>query len=804
VNSDGRGIARLAHRLARGGTAARRARRGEDQRLAQIVAVQRDIAAAGLDLEAVMQLTVDRSQELTRAEGAMVNLIEGEQLVVRAAGGIARAMVGDRRPLSTTLIRFAIEAGRPVLIADTRNDPRINKEISSVVGERSIICVPFFSGGGIVGSLNVVSSSVEHPLDEDDRQTMELLAAILSAGVSHAAEFEAKRTEVEALARYQTIFEGASIGIGRFTADGHAVAVNPSLERMLGYSQTELARMPIAAYTHPEHVEEETALFEAMMAGARDSYQVEKRYLRRDGETIWAHVAAAVERDGQGRPAFAITMIENITERREAEEALRRQAEINRYQALHDNLTGLPNRTLLRDRIERAIDEPAEKGRERIVLMLMDLDRFKEINDSLGHHAGDAVLRQVASRLERVLGTGGTVARLGGDEFAILLSKLPDRSAAVPTIEVVREVLSRPVVVQGLPITLEASIGVSVYPDDGPDVETLLQHADVAMYQAKTDESGCAFYDEAADHYGSARLTLVAELRRAIAQRELVLHYQPKARLSDGAVTSVEALVRWKHPERGLVPPDHFIPLAQQSDLIKPLTLYVVDEALRQVRRWRDDGIELSVSVNISTRNLLDLDFPTQVGELLRRWRVDSSTLEFEITESTMMADKSRIGVVLGQLEEMGIRLSIDDFGTGYCSLVHLRRLPVREIKIDRSFVMNMHVDADDAAIVRSTVELGRSLGLDVVAEGVECREAWDQLVALGCTFAQGYFLSRPLPAEGLQKWLAGRDPAPAVDGRPAEESSAPAQAPMAHLGIVPEAAPGRVRDRGSGTGNVA
>ena len=751
-----------------------------------------------------MQLVVDRSQALTRAEGAMVNLVEGDQLVVRAAGGSAQAMVGDRRPVSTTLIRFAIEAGRPVLIADTCDDRRVDKEISRTVGDRSIICVAFFSGGGIVGSLNVVSSSVENPLGEEDRQTMELLGAILSAGVSHAAEFEAKRAQVEALVRYQTIFEGASIGIGRFTADGHAVAVNPSLERMLGYSRAELAGTPFAAYTHPEHVEEETALFLAMMAGARDSYQVEKRYLRRDGEAIWAHVAATVERDGAGRPAFAITMIENITERKEAEEALRRQAEINRYQALHDNLTGLPNRTLLRERIERAIDAPAEKGRERVVLMLMDLDRFKEINDSLGHHAGDAVLRQVASRLDRALGPTGTVARLGGDEFAILLSRLADRSDAVPTIEVVREVLGRPVVVQGLPITLEASVGVSVYPDDARDVETLLQHADVAMYQAKSDESGCAFYDSAADDYGSARLTLVAELRRAIAQGELVLHYQPKVQLTGQAVTSVEALVRWKHPQRGLVPPDHFIPLAQQSDLIKPLTLHVVDEALRQVRRWRDDGIELSVSVNITTRSLLDLDFPTQVGELLRRWRVESSTLEFEITESTMMADKSRIGAVLGQLEELGIRLSIDDFGTGYCSLVHLRRLPVREIKIDRSFVVNMHLDPDDAAIVRSTVELGRSLGLDVVAEGVECREAWDELVRLGCTFAQGYLLSRPLPAEELRGWLEGRDPELALDGRPARGPGASPHPPMAYLGILPDAASGCVLGRRSGTGNVA
>jgi EAL domain-containing protein (putative c-di-GMP-specific phosphodiesterase class I) len=318
----------------------------------------------------------------------------------------------------------------------------------------------------------------------------------------------------------------------------------------------------------------------------------------------------------------------------------------------------------------------------------------------------------------------------------------------------VRAEIARPVHVEGLPLVIEGSIGIAVFPDDGEDVETLLQHADVAMYHAKGKNAGYAFYDASCARHDPGRLTLVGELRRALECHELVLHYQPKAFLADGQVRSVEALVRWQHPERGLVPPDDFIPLVQQTGLIKPLTRYVIDAALRQARDWSAQGWDLSIAVNLSTRNLLDVELPDQIAELLARHGVPPSRLELEITESTMLEDPPRTRAILERLSTMGIRLSIDDFGTGYSSLAYLKRLPVDEIKIDRSFVMNMVEDEDDATIVRSTIDLGRNLGLEVVAEGVETGPIWDRLTALGCTVAQGYFLSRPLPADELAPWL--------------------------------------------------
>ena len=388
---------------------------------------------------------------------------------------------------------------------------------------------------------------------------------------------------------------------------------------------------------------------------------------------------------------------------------------------------------------------------------MMDLNRFKEVNDSLGHQAGDELLKVVGERLSGALRASDTVARLGGDEFGLLLPEPSTADDILAVLERVRAALEQPIVVQELPLAIEASIGIAVFPDNGRDAEQLIQRADVAMYAAKQESAPFAFYDADADEYDPARLTLVAELRRAMEQRELVLHYQPKAVLEDGEVRSVEALLRWQHPHQGLIFPDSFIPVAQETGLIRPLTLYVLDEALRQCRAWRDAGLGLSVSVNLSMRNLLDLEFPQQVRTLLEHWEIEAELLELEITESTMLANPSRTKQVLGELHGLGIRLSIDDFGTGYSSLAYLRRLPIDEIKIDRSFVMQMDQEVDDAAIVRSTIDLGRNLGLEVVAEGVETQAIWDQLRELGCNVAQGYFLSRPVPAEMLREWLEER-----------------------------------------------
>jgi diguanylate cyclase len=340
-------------------------------------------------------------------------------------------------------------------------------------------------------------------------------------------------------------------------------------------------------------------------------------------------------------------------------------------------------------------------------------------------------------------------------------------------VERIQAAVAEPIMLHGLSLSLEASIGVSLCPDDGADVESLLRCADGAMYHAKEEKSGWAFYDSDCVQRDTGRLTLMGELRRGLERGELVLYYQPKALLVDGEVHGVEALLRWNHEVRGLVAPDEFIPMAEQTGLIKPLTSYVIDEALRQCRSWLDDGLPLSIAVNLSARNLVDLDFPAQVAGQLERWNVEPHLLEFEITESAMLTDPTRTELVLQQLSEMGIRLSIDDFGTGYSSLAHLKRLPVSEIKVDRSFVMNMEQDEDNATIVRSTIDLGRNLGLDVVAEGVESQFVWDRLKALGCTAAQGYHLSRAVPGPELVAWLLERRAGATRAPRPGQISPA-------------------------------
>jgi diguanylate cyclase (GGDEF)-like protein/PAS domain S-box-containing protein len=729
--------------------------RDDTERLSRIFQTQREIAAAGNDLAEMTRIVLDRSRSITGAEGAMLCLVDGEELVTRLAVGIA-TKAPPRRPLATSVAKHAIETGQPLLIEDCLNDPRLNREMQRVIGDTSLICVPLFQGPRVVGVVNVMSSDNGKRLTEEDRETMEMLSVVLSAAVSHVAEYEARRAEKEALSRFNALFDGASIGIVRSDTDGDVVDVNPAVEEILGYSAAEMLGRSFRDFMHQDDLQESIVRFDQMMAGVCNSYQFERRYHRKDGKIVWGQTTAVLERDADGRPRFVHSMIENITERKLAEQALVRQSELNQHQALHDALTGLANRTLFNERIEQAIRE-AERERTQVAVLVMDLDNFKEVNDSLGHHAGDVLLAELGSRVGGAVRAVDTVARLGGDEFGILLRKAGGREETIPAIERVCQSVERPVTVQGLPLSVEASIGVALYPDDGRDVETLLQRADVAMYAAKEGNSSYAFYDEALDHRDPTRVMLVGELRRAIEERELVLFYQPKARLGSGEIESVEALLRWQHPERGLIYPDAFIPLAQQTGLIVPLTLRVVDEAL-------DRGMRLPIAVNLSTRNLLDPQFPNQVEELLERWNVDAGMLKFELTESTMIADPVRTRDVIERLSALGIELSIDDFGTGYSCLAYLKRLPVSEIKIDRSFVMDMSSSEDSATIVRSIIDLGGNLGLSVVAEGVETQEIWDELDALGCPIAQGYHLSRPIPADALAEWLAERGHPGSVD----------------------------------------
>jgi diguanylate cyclase (GGDEF)-like protein len=437
-----------------------------------------------------------------------------------------------------------------------------------------------------------------------------------------------------------------------------------------------------------------------------------------------------------------------------------RQAVIAERLSLHDALTGLPNRVLFRTRTEQAIHGAARTG-DGLAVMLLDLDRFKEINDTLGHHYGDEVLRQVGARLSQLLGEEDTVARLGGDEFAILLRcvESPVKGAAVAAS--VRRAIAQPFDVAGVRLELGASVGIASFPEHGQDVDVLMQRADVAMYQAKEGRTGVERYARELDGNSVQRLALAGDLRTALERGEFVLHYQPKVDLRSGQVMGAEVLLRWAHPTHGWLGPDDFVPLAENTGLIVPLTLYVLDNALRQVGTWRSAGIDLSVAVNLSARTLVEHDLPDQIEAMCRQWAVPTGRLVLEITESMVVADPKRTLPVLARLHELGLEISVDDFGTGYSSMEYLKRLPVREVKIDRSFVTPMANDARDAAIVRCTIDLARSLGLRVVAEGVETPDVLERLAAMGCDQGQGFTISRALPAPQFTAWITEqeRDP---------------------------------------------
>src|SRR5450756_2308688 len=447
----------------------------------------------------------------------------------------------------------------------------------------------------------------------------------------------------------------------------------------------------------------------------------------------------------------------------------RRQLNIERTQAIHDSmhdaLTGLPNRTLLADRLSQAL-RAARRDGTTTALLLIDLDRFKEINDTFGHHCGDLLLTQVGPRLTAALREVDAVARLGGDEFAVLLPDITDVSAAIGVADKLRAALESPFHIEGLDLDVEASVGVVLSGEHGADATTLQQRADIAMYVAKSQNLGVFAYDPAVDGHSPAKLALLGDLRRALDRDELVLHYQPKVSISTGDVIGAEALVRWQHPDRGLVPPDDFIPLAEHTGLIGPLTRHVLDSALGQIRAWADVGRPLQVAVNLSARNLLDERLPAMVAELLTVHGVPAALLELEVTEPGLMTEPGRAQRLLEQLARLGVAISVDDFGAGYTSLGQLKDLPVSELKVDRSFVTTMTEDRSNALIVHSVVDLGHNLGLTIVAEGVETAEALTALAGVGCDVAQGYHLARPMPVDAFDTWAAGRGPGHA-SGRP-------------------------------------
>ncbi|HLQ60696.1 MAG TPA: GAF domain-containing protein [Candidatus Acidoferrales bacterium] len=543
----------------------------------------------------------------------------------------------------------------------------------------------------------------------------------------------------ESEGRFRVVFERSAIGIARIDLRGRLIEANPALHAMLGYGPGELVGAWIGSIVHPDDRDAER--FRDLTAGRVDETQLELRYLHQHQVAVWGNTIGSLVLGADGQPSFVIAMIEDITVRKVQEAALE-------HRALHDALTDLPNRSLLLDRLHQAV-LAGQREQEQVALLMMDLDGFKDVNDAFGHHAGDALLQQVALRLRAELRGSDTVARLGGDEFAVVLPGVLGHTGAVLAARKLLKSLEPLFMVEGEALEVGASLGIALFPDHGDDAETLMRRADVAMYVAKRTHSGFAIYGAEQDTDSPNRLALTAELRQALDRGELTVHFQPKYDLAKGTVVGAEALARWSHPRLGLLLPEQFVHLAEQSGLIRRLGMMVLEQSIRQSRQ-----LGTRVAVNLSMRNLQDPQLPDTVRDLLERYETPAGNLQVELTESTLMADPRLAAEVLNRLDGMGVRVAIDDFGTGYSSLVHLRRLPLREVKIDKSFVLGMLTQENDAVIVRSIIELAHNLGLEVVGEGVENQATEDLLRKWGCDLAQGFHFGRPLPAAEFKRFV--------------------------------------------------
>ncbi len=580
-------------------------------------------------------------------------------------------------------------------------------------------------------------------------KNVEASQAQAEAAQKHVQEMSLQMSEQERIGRklqeseehFRSAFDHAA-GMALVNTDGRWMQVNHSLCAMLGYSEDEMLAARLHDLTHPEDLGHELVNLDKLMSGALSNSQLEKRLRHKSGHDVWVLTSASVVRDAGGKPTHFIFQIQDITERKRAEEQVH-------FAAFHDALTGLPNRVLLSERMSLAVERAKRKRDYQFAVLFIDLDRFKVINDSLGHPAGDQLLVEIARRLESCLRTTDTVARLGGDEFAILLDGTEGAYNPTVVAERIQETLSLPFDLGGHEVYTSASIGIafSITGYDSPD--DILRDSDTAMYRAKANgKARHEVFDREMHTRAVERLKLENDLRRAVERKEFEVHYQPVMDMTDGRVTGFEALARWRHPTNGLVSPADFIPLAEETGLIIPLGLQILRQACRQARQWQQlfpAEPSLTVSVNLSAKQFQQADLVEQVGQILQETGLNADSMFLEVTESTVMENAVEAEKLLEGLNDLGVRLALDDFGTGYSSLSYLHRFPFDALKIDRSFVSRMGDDPESTKIVKTIMTLASELGIGVTAEGVENERQQNQLIALGCRYAQGYLYSKPL-----------------------------------------------------------
>ncbi|HEX2783765.1 MAG TPA: EAL domain-containing protein [Ilumatobacteraceae bacterium] len=576
------------------------------------------------------------------------------------------------------------------------------------------------------------------PERDDDGTVIKVIGTLLD----ETDRIGAERVRQSAEARFEIGFQQAGIGAVIVDLAGVPIRVNAAAQSLLGRTEDELVGHVWTEYTHPDEIPLWRIVL-ARVAAGHDTYEDERRYVRPDGTVVWASSHVTLVRDESGEPEYFYSQLQDITERKRMEEDLL-------HQALHDSLTGLPNRALLTDRLLQNLSRGAQKG-EHLGVICLNVDHFKQINETLGHARGDQVLRHAAEQIAAAIRPGDTVARIGGDEFVVVCDNV-SVGEAERIAERILQVLSQPCLIGDQQLSLNASLGIALA-DHHATPESLLRDSDAAMLRAK--ERGRArieLFDEALRFKAERRFATAAALREALALGQFTVHYQPVVDLSTGAMVSAEALVRWQHPERGLVLPAEFIPLAEEIGLIMPIGAFALEEACRQLVQWQRIQPSMTVAVNLSVRQMLAPDIAGVVKDVLTRTGAPPESLCLELTESVFMEDVEYFGATLAGLKAVGVQLSIDDFGTGYSALSYLKQFPVDAVKVDRAFVEGLGSDAHDTALVAAIVAMAAALGLEVTAEGVETHEQLVNLEKLQCQRAQGYYLARPMPADAMNQ----------------------------------------------------
>jgi diguanylate cyclase (GGDEF)-like protein/PAS domain S-box-containing protein len=632
-----------------------------------------------------------------------------------------------------------LRTGAPLWVPDLTEDTRLlAKGLPAQSGWNGALFAPVVDHGCTIGVIEFLGERMLEP----DAQLLGFIRALgAQIGGFHARALTLDRLR-DSEERYANMVELAAIGISHVDLDGRFVHVNRRLCDMLGYTRDELLQLSVRQVSHPEDILATEKNMQRLSRGEIDSFTAEKRYLRKNGTPIWVHLTVASRRSVDGRRLHDISIIEDITERKEAQSRVQ-------YLATHDEMTGLANRTLFNELIEHAVArERRENG--RFAVLYIDLDRFKIINDTLGHEAGDQLLKDMASRLKANVRGSDVLARLGGDEFVLMATQVPDRPTAALIARKLLLLALQPVEIAGQQCRVTASIGIAMFPDDATDATALMKAADMAMYRAKEEgKNGHQFYSADIGAVTEKRLRIETALRNAMLNDELSLHYQAKVDLRGGEIRGVEALLRWSHPEFGALSPAQFIPVAEESGLIVPIGHWVITTACTQAVAWLRQGLPpLRMAVNLSPLQFQEPNLVETLARVLQDTGMPPELLELEITEGVMLQDMEEAAAKLTAISDLGVRLAIDDFGTGYSSLSQLKRFPIDTVKIDRSFIRGIPTDKDDMAITEAILMLGRTLGVTIVAEGVETGEQEAFLTRHSCHQMQGFYFSRPVPPE--------------------------------------------------------